>query len=168
MNFAGLKEKLSSNKGRTLLGAAMVVLIIACITHVALFLRPEKSPANSGIYFADEETGEFSVQSLTAIPPLNNAAGRPTLVRACLYSTDGGKTKTVAYYAKYSDEAKAMMEASAGDPSKYSTRLFQTGHLVRKPEPGSPWVSADSDAGRRILSSIPTGDNVTPCSVVPP
>jgi hypothetical protein len=145
---------------------ALGVVILACLALISPYIWPNQgTPAHvTGVYYANEETGELSLQPPQAIAPLTDAAGRPVLVQAHLYSTDGGKTKSVAYYEKFTDRAKAMIEASFQDRSKYDGQLFASGRLVRLPANGSPWVAAESDAGRNIIASFPTGGNVTDCS----
>jgi hypothetical protein len=151
---------------RAALGAVLVAVILACLAFAFPYVWPRGANPVLGTYYVNEETGELSIQPLHAIPPLPDAAGQPVLVRACLYTADGGKTKSAAYYEKYSDAVQAMLAAGAQDPGKYDDRLFKSGRLVRLPEKGSPWVEADSDAGRKIIAGFPTGANITGCSVV--
>ena len=161
-----LPDPSSADRRRTLLAVAMILVIVASCVFLYFYLQPHQTHLPIGIYYANEETGELSVQPVDAVPPLLDAAGNPVLVRTCMYSTDGGKTKTVAYYEKYSDAVKAMMAAGAQDPSKYDDRLFKAGLLVRLPAKDSPWVPADSQAGRKVIASFPQGPNITGCSLV--
>ena len=156
--------------GRPRRVAACLSLVVVILVGGGLALATWRSigrpPAQPEVYFINEETGDLVLQSLTAVPPLPDAHGNPTLVRAVLYSLDGGKTKTAAYYEKYSDKAKQMLQAAATDPDSYDTRVMEKGRLVRLPEKGAPWIPAESAEGRKILARLPEGDNVTYCSVV--
>ena len=146
--------------------AAVTVIVVACWYSYVNMRGASQHGQPQGVYFAHEETGDLSVQPMNAIPPLLDDAGKPLLVRACLYSTDGGKTKIPAYYEKYSDAAKQMSTEAQTNPDRYDGRLFDAGRLVRLPAKGSPWVPAESAAGQQIQQSMPTGDNITPCSAV--
>jgi hypothetical protein len=164
MNLTDLKERYGDR--RSVAVGAVVIIIVALGFGVWAVRRPHvRGP--SGYVYVNELTGEFSVQPTDSIPPLLDASGQPTLVRAEVYTTGSSTEKKVAYYIKYTPEAKAVLggtKNAVADPQS----ILAHGMLVRLPTAGSPWVIANSREGMAIEASEPTGPDVKPCSVVLP
>jgi hypothetical protein len=150
-----------------IIGAAAIAVIVVAVTAYFIFSRHPQVNAPKGRYFANENTGELLVEPLNAVAPLADANGQLCIVRATVYTSDGGTTKTAAFYDKYNEAAKKIMD-SGGPTTSDETRTVDNGLLVRLPAAGSPWVRSTSTAGRTIMASIHTGDGVRDCSIVLP
>lgn len=165
MSLEGLKESLAAKPRRTAVAAVLVVLIALATWFAVGSFRKPTTVAPKGVYFAHEDTGELSIQPVGSMPPLRDAAGNPRIVRAVLYTTDGGKTKVCAYYEKYSDAAKAMFDQAA-TTGRIDNRLAENGLLVKLPEKDAPWVAAKAPEGEKVKANLPAG--AQECSVVLP
>lgn len=162
-----IKGEFAGRPRRTVTAVALLVVVLATGIFALRTWRNIGAPQQiPGVYYAHEDTGELSIHAPSEYPPLPDAAGNPRLVKVALYSLDGGKTKTAAYYEKYSDAAKRMLQESIENPSRFDSRVMERERLVRLPERGSPWVRAISAEGQKILANLPSGDNVMYCSVV--
>jgi|GEM_PF-3977572 len=140
-------------------GVAIVALAILTAGVVWFFTRPrvEQAPVVKA-FFMDVETGEVTVRPITDMPPLENAAGKKTIVRAVMMSTDGGQTKKVAYLMKGIEPgAVGQDELPPG----------ATDMLVRLPEPKSKWVRASTVEGAAVMSHNPFGEGTAAEVVMP-
>jgi hypothetical protein len=134
--------------------AAGLIVLAAIITFATRRGGPPSVPTRA--YYIDDLTGEESIQSATAIPPLDNKDGKPNLVQVVKISCDGGRNPQVAYYRKYHPKAKQIIEQYQNDPNHIDEveRARSEGELVRLPQAGSPWVKAMSEEGEKVISSI--------------
>jgi hypothetical protein len=106
-------------------------------------------------FYVDEETGEEVARPAEEYPPLIGKSGKPTLVRVVKFTCDDEKTVTTAYYEKYSDEAKRLLEQK---DNPHAPDIAFRGLLVRSPEKGSPWVPQTSGPGAELLSRVKCDD----------
>lgn len=114
------------------------------------------------VYFLDEETQEVIIKTDADIPPLLGRAGKPTVVQAIYQTTTNCRDKTLVYLLKYTDEAKAAIDEKERklDRFRYSILIdYANQVLVRRPEPGSPWVPYTSAEGMAIMNSLPRPAN---------
>lgn len=132
-------------------------LLLLAIVILLVQLRGGSSGGPVGdagkAFFVDEETGEQSVGAATDVPPLNNKAGKPTLVKGVFVTADGGSTKRLAYLMKYTPEAKAAIEKAHQEKKLedvMTSDLVSEGTLVRLPDKGAPWVKMSSREGAAI------------------
>ena len=138
------------------LAAGIVIggVLLAIVLYFYLPARPPGVIVRQAVhaYYVDEETGQETVQAANLVPPLSGPSGKPTVVRAVCFSSDGGKTKVTGYYETYTPEAKGLLEGSSSAVSLYAGLQIDKGHLVRKPNSGSPWVWINSDQGKRVCA----------------
>lgn len=165
MSFESIRESLSAKPRRTALMAVLVAVIALATWFMVSSMGRSSGYLPKGVYFAHEDTGELSVQPVGTMAPINDATGSPKLVRAILYTTDGGKTKITAYYEKLSDAVKAMYDKIPSGGA-YDQRLVDNGVLVKLPEKDAPWVNAKSPEGALVKAKLPAGANE--CSLVLP
>jgi len=131
-----------------------VIALAVIIGAGILYLWSQLAPHPLKCYFIDEVTGEVSVHPVTAVPPLANARGELTIVRATYFRSPDGTGRTLAYLRKNTPEANATVEAApqgnlpAADPA---SEMVGVGYVIRLPAPGSPWVSPISAEGMRII-----------------
>ena len=156
------RQMLADNPGRAALGAASILVIVSAAWFAVSHLRAQPTSVAGKVYFIDENTGDISVQPATAIPPLRDARGNPTLVRAYFYSCGGGTEKQPAYYEKYSEQARNAMETAGPELSPEAHQLIYNGRRVRRPVPGSPWIPANSPEGRSITRPENCADGTIP------
>jgi len=154
-----------------------IAVVFFVIALLAVVFRCSGGPSNQPYvdtflgnrnlaFFVDEETGEESVHAVSEIPPLVGKSGKPTVVKALKFSTDGGKTAKAHYYLKYTEESKAELESlAATDPQAEARRmtLEREGLQVRSPAPESPWVRLHSSEGLAITTfpTSPDGKQAT-------
>lgn len=140
-------------------GVAIVAVALMTAGLVWFFTRPkvEKAPEVKA-FFMDVETGEVTVRPITDTPPLENAAGKKTIVRAVFLTADGGQTKKLAYLMK-APEARAVGQDELPPGA--------TDMLVRLPEPKSKWVRASSLEGAAVISHNPYGEGTATEVVMP-
>jgi len=146
----------SLNRHPVITGIVAGIVILAAVLYYyrADLFRPGRIVKQSPhAYYIDEQTGEETVEPATAVPPLPNAEGKPTRVRAYFFSADGGKTRVAGYYEKYSAQAKTAIETLPPDQLDQQWQMIDLGHLVRRPAAGSPWVWVQSEEGQRIRAS---------------
>ncbi len=150
------------------IAASVLIFVLMIISFWSFFHQPVTPVKSvSYAYFIDEETGKETYESITEIPPLKGYSGKSTLVRIIYYSCDGCKTRTAAYYEKYTPEAKSLLEQNQGKPLDQMTfSQVQDGHMVRSPASGSPWVKANSPEGMQARQIMPcsNGGGITYCT----
>ena len=132
-----------------------VVLALAAIggaVYYAVTSSHTKTAVLSGFY--DEATGEGVERSIRDVPPLKGKGGEMTVVRAG-YRTEADGARKLAYLEKYSDQAKAEVEKHLRGEAEGPPNIPPDGHLVRRPEPGSPWAPINSRQGREIVTGVP-------------
>ena len=153
------------NKYGLIIAISAFVLIGICY----LFNRGESSDkwGNPNLaYFYDEENGSESIHPITDRSPLPGASGKLTMVLAQKFTSDNNKTSKIYYLQKYSEQAlEDMTKISPNHPDYYKT--ISKCLLVRSPEPGSPWVPADSPEGHKILN-VSTDANGKPLIPIAP
>jgi hypothetical protein len=145
------------------LGLAIFILLISMVSLWSYMRRPALAQkAVRYAYFVDEETGRETYEPIRAVPPLTGASGKPTLVRAFFYSCDGGKTRIAAYYDEYLPEAKKLLEAHQEKGMDAATyEQVESGHVVRSPGNGAPWVPFSSVVGMQVRNSFHCADGGT-------
>ena len=124
---------------------AIVVTIVAVASMLLRKTGPDPFADRVNVFYYDESTGAVSVRPFTDIPPLMGSDGKPSLVRAVFISYGSDEEKKLAYLEKYEDAAKAMLDKSIQENPLRTASIdaligAEGGHLVRLPEPGSPWV----------------------------
>jgi hypothetical protein len=148
------------------LAAGLIVL-----AGIILFATRKKGPPPipTRAFYVNEVTGEESIQSIDAIPPLNDKDGKPNHVQEIKISCDNGKTAQVAYYRKYHPKAKEIIEQYQTDPNHMDEvdRARSEGELVRLPKSGSPWVKSMSEEGEKVVNSIQCPPGKYPRAVYP-
>jgi len=156
-NFTRLHPKIAA-------GLGLVPLLVAGM----ILTRDMSGPASVAAPVADyvdEETGELSQRSTAELPPLLGKSGRPTVVRAVFLTASTVDACFPAYYEKYTDEMKAKikgMKSGPGPGIRPAYEMVRAGTLVRKPSPGSSWVSATSTEGNALLKKIYQPDPTKP------
>ncbi|MCL2647024.1 MAG: hypothetical protein FWD61_08460 [Phycisphaerales bacterium] len=112
--------------------------------------------ATNKAFYVDDETGEESTIATDELPPLLGKNGKPTLVKAIKFTTDGGKTVKIAYLLKYSDQTLAEWKSLTPEYDFRKADLLDHGRLIRLPGEGQKWVQVDSLEAQEILAtSIP-------------
>jgi len=150
----------------------LLILIVLLLAAVVLFIKNTRTqaPGTGNPYYAfyfDEETSAEIIRPAAGFPPFLNDNGKPALVQAFKYSYDDGRTSKIAYLFKYSDDAKAKLEALTPDDINTAMidprpAIMQRGELVRSPEPGSEWMPIDDPrvhSIRALPSDSPNGQS---------
>ncbi len=161
------------NRNSSIISILAAVIAIIAIAFVVRELIPHKPSFNMNVYFYDLATHKLVVRSASDTPPLTGATGKPTLVKAFLYACGSCDNKYIAYLMKYTKQAQAAVKAmqsgqtpAAGpniNPMQEEFILAQ-GMLVRSPDAGSKWVSANSAQGRQLMEPKPCpSGNVRAC-----
>jgi hypothetical protein len=105
-----------------------------------------RGPAGS---YVDEETLDPVDAPAGRVTPFEGPRGRGTIVDA-VYATNAAGARRLVYLIKHTPEGRVAAEKRARgippDPGENAAAM-----LVRAPEPGSPWLPADSPAGQRIV-----------------
>ncbi len=157
--------------GRPLNGGwkvAMTVVVFALLAGFCVLIwmqsMPVTAPPMQGFFF-DESTGQSVVRNSDAVPPLPNAAGELTIVRAYYFTCGGVDQKWVGYLGKIDTAAQAQVAAdlaarrgkvsamNMGPPNSFRDHL-----LIRHPEKGSPWVHASSAEGQALIAGLKCPD----------
>jgi len=147
---------------------AVSVLAIS-IAVCAVSMMPASRTAR-GAYYYDLEQGELFVAAVGQITPLvrtvDSAAGtteeaKPNSVRAYVYSCgscDNEAERHVAWLAMHNPQVVNRTLESHGNESGPITGMTlmvieenPQGVLVRLPKEGAPWVTMQSDAGRKLM-----------------
>lgn len=180
MAFQGIRDKMNQDQKPFIIGG--IVMMCVALGLVAWELKPVSAPsAPSSYYFYDLANGRITTEPATAIPPLKGAGGKDTLVRAFMFTCSTCGDKKVGYLMKYSAEGRAALAFLAHPPgpsappekrSRYAAESSQyklfvgEGTLVRLPAKGSPWISAMSFQGMKLVrhaSHCPGNRNAKPC-----
>ena len=143
----GLRKWIEEHRGVT---AAVVVVVTALA--IAYAIKNARPHDEATFDFIDEETGKPSVHSISEVPPLIGAGGKPTVVRAIYSGGQNSSGRKLLYLEKYSDEAKAYMEEyhRSGAHGPPAVPHPDKAVWVRLPGSGSSWVPRDSEAGQKI------------------
>jgi hypothetical protein len=152
-------SQLLLRRGNLSLAALAAAVLVGGLYLVAMIVFPPTLRLKNA-WFMDEQTGELIVEPATAIPPLLNKNHQPALVRAIFVTGAGDKDRKLAYLEKYTPEAQAAfadVRSGAQPPTPAFLLTTQTGHLIRLPAAGSPWVRAGSAEGVAILDGISCG-----------
>lgn len=156
--------------GNWQMGMAVVAGMVCCAATMLWAENAATQPAATEpkapriptkAYYVDDETGEESLQSINAIPPLLNKAGKPTLVREMCYrcTACSPTERRIGYLEKFTPEAqeklnKMRRKARRTGADLNIDEIAATGFLVRSPAKGSPWVLAESEEGKKVTSNI--------------
>jgi hypothetical protein len=146
--------------------AAPILLVIVVAIYAGVHRSGGPTPVayDLKLYYYDEDSGETVIRTDKDIPPLLNAQGKRSLVRATYMTAGDSSQKTLVYLMKYTDEAKAALDEEVrkkGFLDALTARGYEGGCLIRKPAPGSPWVPASSAEGLAIVNSFQL-ENKTP------
>jgi hypothetical protein len=150
--------------GRPAVGLTIAGVMIGLTVLVFLIQRRSEAVPGHGetrIFLVDLSTDPpaESVGSSFNPPPLLNASGQPAIVEAVYYSFDGGKTRRLAYYQKYTDEAKKAFVTLQQNPLAGRNgdlqRAMEAGTFIRDPalktaDVNEGWVPADSPEAASI------------------
>lgn len=145
----GVREFLSRNPT---VAIALTLAMVAGAIYYGVTESRAKTTATCSFY--DEATGEGVERSIREVPPLIGKGGQPTVMRAG-YRSDAAGVRRLVYLEKYSDEAKSEVERHLRGEAAGPPNIPPDGHLVRRPEPGSPWVPISSRQGREIVTGVP-------------
>jgi hypothetical protein len=143
----GLRQWIREHQAITL--AITLILTAGAILYAVLHTRARDEATFD---FIDEETGQLSARPITAVPPLLGQSGKPTVVRAIYAGAQNSAGRKLLYLEKYRPDAKTYMEEYHRSSTKGPPNVPhpETAVLVRLPEPGSPWVPRNSEAGQEI------------------
>ena len=168
--LAELRTRMNRAAGASLAGLVGLGIVgLACWQFLptrSALPGPIVPPATSA-YFIDEATGHVSVAPVDAVPPLLNQQGQPALLRVVFLTPDGGRTRIAAYYEKYTAASKKLLETLSPEERTQRWLEIEAGHLVRRPEPGAPWVPEPSDAGTAVKNApyaAHPGQTLVPCT----
>jgi hypothetical protein len=148
--FQRLREQINRHPA---IAGVVVAAIVACLIYY-MFRNPRGGTPDGD--FIDETTGQTYVMPISALPPLPGRDGNLTVVRAYYSAPSGDQPRRILYLQKYSPETKAYLEQYLKEGRKGQPQFPdpQTAILVRKPDPGSPWVPLETPEGRAIAPDL--------------
>jgi hypothetical protein len=155
MSFNELREWANSHP---VVFIVPLVLLIVLAIYAGVRKSGGPTPVSYDVkrYFYDEDTDTKVIRTDKDVAPLMGAKGHASVVRAIYMGVQGKPEETLVYLMKYTDEAKASLDEELRRKG-YLDSLVIMGHeggsLVRKPEPGSAWVSGTSAEGYAIINS---------------
>ena len=143
-------------------GALIVGAGWATYSGFASLRGPQPVAFDVKLYFLDEDTGQVIVGTERDVPPLVGKNGKASVVQAIYMTADDERGKTLVYLQKYTDKAKAVLDEQTRSKGRMDpwAAIAQTAELlVRKPEPGAPWVKATSPEGQVVINSFQAPPN---------
>src|SRR4051812_15627729 len=99
--MAGLREKINSNP-LLMLGALVVVILGAGLVLYFSMRSPAVKAGGNQAYFSDDDGKTYFADAASRIPPAER--GGKEVVRAHVFSCDGGKTLFVGYLHRFTPE----------------------------------------------------------------
>ncbi len=141
----------------------LIIIFIALAACVAYVYRPQSSHQvdvkNLPSTYYDESIDKFWTSTPERVPPERGYQYRegdePAIYRAVM----SGSTLSIEnarYFFRFTPEVQKQLLASVKDPKDpaFDTVQMNTMHgkEVRLPQPGSPWVSAESPEGQKIMN----------------
>lgn len=136
-----MHERRNIGSGVTAAGAILLLMGGLGLLLYSLGVFGRSIPQTSDkFYFYDMQTRQLFAAKASLIPPIEAPSGAEGVL-AQVYACGSGEP-FILVLQKYSPAAKQAIEA--GMPP------HPAGHLVCLPEPGSPWVPADSPQGRQL------------------
>ena len=151
------------NRRGLVFGAGLAALAVPAFIWARGQMNPPTTPAPTHVYFVDEVSGEVVVEPANTIAPFPGKDGSPTLVRGVFYTLGADEEKRLAHLEKWADANLAA--AAQTNPSIVPGA---SAILVRAPEPGSPWVRADSAEGEKVVSKLGAASSMPGFRVVSP
>ena len=139
------------NNHGSVVATLTVICLVLVIVGMRFYSRQAKLEVPTKVFFYDESNGAVVVEPIDALPPLPNSEGKLTLVRAVYYTFGTDDEKQLAYLEKLADADRAAAESPPSDPNIIHIPPTM---LVRRPEPGSPWVPEQSDAGMKVTGIL--------------
>ena len=149
--------------------ASSVAAVVAVVAVVALIWQVVGGGggAPGQAYYYDTEAEVFFVEAMDLYPPIETPAGNDTGVRAHIRGCNGcprgiaGMTMDeltdhnafVAYFERYSTEAKEALEAYRADPQPDDVEVLgleETGLLVSTAD-GEQWAPENSQRGMGLV-----------------
>ncbi len=168
MSMAGIRTWLNRNQKWL---AIMVVIVLAGILWWVWHSIQTPAPvsAASSYYFYDTSTRQVSVRPATELPPLKNAAGKRTVVRAVFITCTSCGNRQLGYLLKYTAAARSAKKYLDNPPGKGAPQneigqfasevptlklQVANGTLIRLPKTGAHWVYAQSPQGTAIIRKV--------------
>jgi hypothetical protein len=147
----GVREAI--NQKQTLAAILATAFVLVSVGFVAWYLAaPSMSSGTkpgSKAFFTDDDGKTFYVDSADNIPPYQHNGKQA--YGCTVFTTDGGKTKTVGWLMRYRDEGKARIQEMRGSKGMASGPSPTQWLEYKKPgAPETAWVKASSPAGMEI------------------
>ena len=114
---------------------------------------PTLEPIAQRDFFVNETTLRPESHSPQEVPPLRGGS----VVIAVYYGFHNSSERKLGYLKKYTPQAKqSIEEAISSTPSGHPVSpeiwiKYANDVLVRKPDPGSPWVLINSPEGKKVV-----------------
>jgi len=173
VDFSQIKARLADMQLREAINQNQNIVVIVAVVIIAvsgLFIAMRcdggggRTNYTNKAYYYDTVTEELFVDEGDQLAPITSPDGNPA-VRAHIFacgSCDDDDARFVAFYAKYTDEAKQKIEQAQqgerGDAYMYGMMEFEEGGLLHSFD-GQNWWPADDDERSGELHSRLNCDN---------
>ncbi len=135
-----------------------VAVLLAAIAVITWYGFPRKEhPPGSLKFFSDDDGTTWFADDAKKLPPFQHGGKEAVLAKTYVQESD--HKPFVAYLEKYTDEARAKLEAAgstaspthAGVSVTHAERNPASPLLVKKPHEGT-WVAPDSPEGKKVMT----------------
>lgn len=141
------REWMNNNSAIMTLGA-VVLLVVALVVMINTISGGGGAGTVNALYFYDLQSGELFEAPVESKAPIDAPSGANNGVRARVFACGEctSSDRTPAYLEKYTDQAKAAIQAGNADATANPNAM-----LIRAVD-GDQWVPSASQAGSEIVS----------------